>query len=266
MVHTAQEDPAENSTAGSAWTHRRPDALKWVWSASVSHVPPPWPPAQFSHCVGKDTGDERRLLPLVGRQRVPGPRAASGVQFVIPPLCAPDQSQHRGATLPGRPTPIARVAHVGQASPSPSTSPGQCKEAWAWKPRSILGKRSLYFRKPQFPHLFHGWGCEIISPSLPRALCEWAHCGHGRGTCVRMMPPFWKQHGSRGPPARHQAGPFPVCFLSVPTVNTERVLLHPPPCRRGSRDPDGDRALEAQGRRAAAGLTGADVQALAVLL
>lgn len=234
MVHTAQEDPAENSTAGSAWTHRRPDALKWVWSASVSHVPPPWPPAQFSHCVGKDTGDERRLLPLVGRQRVPGPRAASGVQFVIPPLCAPDQSQHRGATLPGRPTPIARVAHVGQASPSPSTSPGQCKEAWAWKPRSILGKRSLCFRKPQFPHLFHGWGCEIISPSLPRALCEWAHCGHGRGTCVRMMPPFWKQHGT---PSQAPGRAFPRLLSVSPHGEHGVGPLTPTPVQAGKPRP-----------------------------
>lgn len=173
------------------------------------------------HCMGKDTGNERRLLSLVGWQAVPCLRAASGMQFVIPPLCAPDQSQHQGAVLPGRPTRAACVPHVGQASPSPSTSPGQCREAWAWKPSSILGKRSLCFCEPQSPHLFHGWGCEIISPSLPSALCEWAHCGHGRGTCVRMMPPFWDQQGGRGPPSCHCApgtglGPSRPAFRQSP--------------------------------------------------
>lgn len=49
-------------------------------------------------------------------------------------------------------------------------------------------------------------------------------------------------------------------------VSTEQALLHPPPCRRGRQGPDGERALEAQGCRLAAGLTRVDVQALAVLL
>ena len=124
------------------------------------------------HCMGKDTGNERRLLPLVGWQGVPCLRAASGVQFVIPPLCTPGQSQHRGAVLPEHPTPAARIPHVGQASPSPSASPGQCREAWAWKPSSLLGKRSQYFCEPQLLHLLHGRGCKITDPSLPSAMCE----------------------------------------------------------------------------------------------
>ena len=209
------------------------------------------------HCMGKDTGNERRLLPLVGRQGVPCLRAASSMQSVIPPLCAPDQSQHRGAILPGHPTPVARVPH--QPPQGSAKKPGLGSHVQSWE-RSHCTSTNLSFLV-----CFMDRGVRSLVPPSP-VPCVNGHTVATAGARVRMMPPFWKQHGGRGPPARHQAGPFPVCFPSVPTVSTERVLLHTPPCRQGSRGPDGDRALEAQGRQAATGLTGADVQALAVLL
>lgn len=151
------------------------------------------------HCMGKDTGNERRLLPLVGRQGVPCLRAASGVQFVIPPLCAPGQSQHQGAVLPGRPTPVARIPHVGQASPSPSTSPGQCRE-------ERLGSRIQSWERGHctsvnlsFFICFMDGGERSLTPPSP-VPCVNGHSGHGRCMCVRMIPPFRKLSTGAGDP------------------------------------------------------------------
>lgn len=109
------------------------------------------------HCMGKDTGNERRLLPLVGRQGVPCLRAASGVQFVIPPLCAPGQSAS-GCCPPRTPHPCSPHPSCGPGQPIPINLPRAVQRRKAWKPNSILGKRSLYFCEPQLLHLFHGRG------------------------------------------------------------------------------------------------------------
>lgn len=86
-----------------------------VSSLTIFRVPPhPYPPgleATLPSCPAqlrgwKDTRNEGCLLPLAGRQGVPGLCAASGVQFVIPPLCDPRPRVRIGVwALPGHPHP-----------------------------------------------------------------------------------------------------------------------------------------------------------------
>lgn len=48
----------------------------------------------------KDTRHQRGLLPLAGRQGVPGPSSTSGVQSVVPPLCTRRPRVRMGLALP----------------------------------------------------------------------------------------------------------------------------------------------------------------------
>lgn len=118
MVHTARQ---------------RPRALENSRQRESAHVSGVTPPSTSLHPLlgleltpvmsdsgrrrGKDTRDERSLLPLAGRQAVPGLCAASGAQSVVPPLWAPKaRVRIKVLVRPGHPA-------LG-ASPSPS-SPAQ---------------------------------------------------------------------------------------------------------------------------------------------
>lgn len=131
------------------------------------------------HRGGKDTGNKRGLLPLAGRHGAPGLRAASGVQFVIPPLCAPDQGQDWGAGHPRTPHPCSLRPSPGPGQPFPITraptptravqrSLGLGLEAEFNPGKEVtfptLGKRLAFL-------MFHGQGYDNNS-SLPSALYE----------------------------------------------------------------------------------------------
>lgn len=83
-----------------------------------------------SGCPGwKDTRNERSLLPLAGWQGVPGLCAASGVQFVIPPLCAPKaRVRIKVLTLPGHPA-LAAVSLTGAGPALPPPLPPRAVES-----------------------------------------------------------------------------------------------------------------------------------------
>lgn len=131
LVHTAQERPRASQKLPGAWIcldratggQTTTNACSLTLSAvslrllPLSGATPDILPS-LDGGGQKDTRNERRLLPLAGRQRVPSLCAASGVQSVIPPLCAPRPGVRGEALAPlGHPALGAWAPRGSQAGP-----------------------------------------------------------------------------------------------------------------------------------------------------
>lgn len=125
------------------------------------------------HRGWKDTRNEGSLLPLAGWQRVPRLRAASGMQFVIPPLWPPDPESGSGCWSP-QAAPTLQPVSLTQARPPHQPPPRAVGECWVWglaaelrsrlHSRVTLGRRALGLCKPQFLQLFSGRRTISASP------------------------------------------------------------------------------------------------------